>query len=131
MPQYTAIVTLLAVLFYFYTTVRVAQARARFGVKAPAITGNPDFERVFRVQMNTLEWIPIFLPVLWLFAVYLNDLGAAALGIVWIGGRILYLIGYSEAAEKRGRGFGIQAFAAGILLVGALIGIVRRIALGG
>ena len=131
MPHYTAIVTLLAVLFYFYTSVRTGQARARFGIKAPAVTGNADFERVFRVQMNTLEWMPIFLPALWLFALYVSDIGAAAVGAVWIIGRIVYLIGYSEAADKRGRGFGIQALAAGVLLVGALIGIVMRLLHGG
>jgi glutathione S-transferase len=131
MPHYTAIVTLLAVLFYFYTSVRTGQARARFGIKAPAITGNPDFERVFRVQMNTLEWMPIFLPALWLFALYVSDVGAAAVGAVWIIGRVVYLIGYSEAADKRGRGFGIQALAAGVLVVGALIGIVGRLLHGG
>ncbi|MGA2127116.1 MAG: MAPEG family protein [Xanthobacteraceae bacterium] len=131
MPHYTAIVTLLAVLFYFYTSVLTGQARARFGIKAPAITGNPDFERVFRVQMNTLEWMPIFLPALWLFALYVSDVGAAAVGAVWIVGRIVYLIGYSAAADKRGRGFGIQALAAGVLLVGALIGIVGRLLHGG
>jgi hypothetical protein len=62
MPNYTALATLLALVFYFYTTFAVASARAKFGVTAPAIAGNPDFERVFRVQMNTLEWMPIFLP---------------------------------------------------------------------
>jgi glutathione S-transferase len=131
MPHYTAIVTLLASLFYFYTGLRVGRARARFGIKAPAITGHPDFERIVRVQMNTLEWMPIFLPALWLFAVYVNDLGAAALGIVWIIGRIIFMVGYTQAADKRGSGFSIQALAAGVLLVGALIGIVVRIAHGG
>jgi hypothetical protein len=58
----TALVTLAAVLFYFFTSTRVARARIAYGVKLPAISGNPDFERVFRVQMNTLEWLPIFLP---------------------------------------------------------------------
>ena len=81
MPHYTALVTLLAVLLYFYTGLLVAQARGKFGVKAPATTGNPDFERVFRVQMNTLEWMPIFLPVLWLFALYVNDWAAALFGL--------------------------------------------------
>jgi len=93
----------------------------------PATFGNPDFERVFRVQMNTLEWMPIFLPSLWLFAVYISDAVAAGLGVVWIAGRILYLIGYSEAAAKRGRGFGIQAGAAIILWVGALGAIAWRL----
>jgi glutathione S-transferase len=127
MYHFTALVTCLAILFYFFTSTRVARARASFEVKAPAITGNPDFERVFRVQMNTLEWMPIFLPALWLFAIYISDPVAAALGLVWIAGRILYMTGYSQAANKRGTGFGIQALAAGILLFGALGMIVWRL----
>src|SRR6202158_548590 len=115
MFHFTALVTCLAIALYFFTSIQVAKARAAFGIKAPAITGNPDFERVFRVQMNTLEWMPIFLPSLWLFAIYISDPIAAAVGAVWIVGRILYMTGYSQAAEKRSRGFGIQALAAGVL----------------
>ena len=89
----------------------VSRARTAYGIKAPAVTGNPDFERVFRVQMNTLEWMPMFLPSLWLFAIYVSDPFAAAIGLVWIAGRILYIVSYSKAANKRGPGFGIQAFA--------------------
>ena len=119
---------MLAILLYLFTSIQVSKARVAFGVKVSATSGNPDFERVFRVQMNTLEWMPIFLPSLWLFAIYISDIGAALLGLVWIAGRILYLIGYSEAAAKRGRGFGIQASAAIILWVGALGTIVWRLA---
>ena len=126
MYHYTALVTCLALLFYLFTGVAVSKARVKFGVKEPATTGNADFERVFRVQMNTLEWMPIFLPSLWLFAVYISDFGAAALGLVWIAGRIVYLIGYSQAAAKRSRGFSIQAGAATILWVGALGAIIWR-----
>jgi uncharacterized membrane protein YecN with MAPEG domain len=115
-----AIVTLAALLLYFVMGFRVGQARARFGVAAPAITGHPDFERVFRVQANTLEWLPIFLPSLWLFALYWNDLVAAGLGVLWIIGRILYMIGYSRAAEARSAGFLIQILATAVLLFGAL-----------
>lgn len=125
MPHFTAIVTLLAVMFYFYTSVRVARARAAFGIKAPAMTGHPDFERMFRVQMNTLEWMPIFLPALWLFALYLGDVYAALLGAIWIVGRVFYMTGYAQAADKRGLGFGIQALAATLLWLGALFGIIR------
>jgi glutathione S-transferase len=131
MPNYTAIVTLLALLFYFYTSAAVAKARVKFGVKAPAISGQPDFERFFRVQMNTLEWMPIFLPSLWMFAIYVSDAAAAAIGLVWIIGRVLYFRGYATAAEKRGMGFGIQALAAFVLLIGAFVGIVTRIVSGG
>jgi glutathione S-transferase len=127
MFHFTAIVTCLAILFYFFTTIQVSKACTASGIKAPAISGNPDFERVFRVQMNTLEWMPIFLPSLWLFAIYISDGIAAVLGLVWIAGRVLYLIGYSQAANKRGPGFGIQAAAAIILWPGALGAIVWRL----
>ena len=127
MYHFTALVTCLAILFYFFTGIRVARARRAYGVKAPATAGHPDFERVFRVQMNTLEWMPVFLPSLWLFAVYVSDQVAALLGLVWIAGRVLYMIGYSQAADKRGRGFGIQALAAGALWLGALGAIVWRL----
>jgi len=128
MPHWTALVSVLAVLFYFYTGLRVPRARRKYGIAAPAIAGHADFERVFRVQMNTLEWMPIFLPLLWLFAFYVTDRGAAALGLVWIAGRIVYMIGYSKAAASRGPGFAIQAIVCGILLIGALAGIVSALA---
>jgi glutathione S-transferase len=76
--------------------------------------------------MNTLEWMPIFLPLLWLCAVYFNDFAAAAAGLVWIAGRGIYFAGYSKAVEQRGPGFFIQAMACLLLLVGAVVGIVTR-----
>jgi glutathione S-transferase len=127
MFHFTALITCLAILLYLVTGVQVGKARAKFGIKAPAISGNPDFERVFRVQMNTLEWMPIFLPALWLFAIYISDAIAAAIGLVWIAGRILYLIGYSQAANKRTLGFQIQAGAATLLWLGALGAIIVRL----
>jgi glutathione S-transferase len=127
MFHFTAIVTCLTILVYLATLVQVSRARAAFGVKAPATTGHPDFERVFRVQQNALEWMPIFLPSLWLFATYLSDAIAAAIGLVWIAGRILYMIGYAQAASKRGTGFMIQALAALVLWLGALGGPLWRL----
>ena len=93
MPHLTAIVTLLAILLYSYTVLLVVQARGRTGIKAPATTGDPAFERAFRVQMNTLEWMPIVLPAMWLCAFYVGDAWAAAGGVVWIFGRFLYIRG--------------------------------------
>jgi glutathione S-transferase len=127
MYHLTALVTCLAILFYLFTSIQVSKARVAFGVKVPATSGNPDFERVFRVQMNTLEWMPIFLPSLWLFPVYVSDPIAAAIGVVWIAGRVLYMVGYSRAVEKRGPGFGIQASACIVLLLGTLGVIVWRL----
>jgi glutathione S-transferase len=116
-----AIVTLLALILYFMMGLRVGQARSLYKIEAPAISGNPDFERTYRVQANTLEWLPLFLPSLWLFAIAWNsDRIAAAVGVVWIVGRILYMTGYSKAAASRSTGFGIQALATGVLLFGAL-----------
>ena len=127
MYHLTALITCLAVALYFSTSLLVARARSAYGIKAPAITGNPDFERVFRVQMNTLEWMPMFLPALWLFAIYLSDPLAAAIGLVWIAGRILYIVSYSKAADKRGLGFGIQGFATMALWLGATGAILWRL----
>ena len=127
MYHLTALVTLLAIAFYFFTSINVSRARTRTGVKAPAMSGHPDFERAFRIQMNTLEWLPIFLPSLWLFAVYIGDAAAAAIGAVWIIGRIVYFVGYSKAAAKRGPGFFIQGIAAVVLWAGALGAVVLRL----
>ena len=127
MPHLTALVTLLAILLYFYTGIRVAQARGRTGIKAPAMSGNPEFERYFRVQMNTLEWMPMMLPAMWLTAFYIGDRWAAASGVIWIIGRMLYIRGYSQAADKRGPGFGIQALATALMWGASLVAIVMAL----
>ena len=127
MYHFTALVTCLAIAFYVFASMRVSSARRAYGVKLPATTGNPDFERVYRVHMNTLEWLPIFLPSLWLFAIYIGDSSAAALGLVWIAGRILYMIGYMKAVKKRGPGFAIQALACVVLWAGSLGAIIWRL----
>jgi glutathione S-transferase len=130
MPHLTALVTLAAVLFYALLSGGVSKARGRSGIKAPTMVGDPALERAVRIQANTLEWMPIFLPALWLAALTVSDAGAAALGLVWIAGRALYARGYAQAAEKRGRGFGIQALAAALLWVAAVAGVVRAMLTG-
>ena len=42
-------------------------------------------------------------------------------------GRVLYLRGYSAAAEKRELGFTVQAIACAVLLVGDVVAIVGRV----
>ena len=127
MPHWTSLVTLLALLAYFYFGFNAGRARAKSGVKAPAMVGDPAFERALRVQMNTLEWLPIFLPALWLAALYVNDAAAAGLGLVWIVGRLLYSRGYAQAADKRGQGFTVQLIAAALLWIGALFGVIKAL----
>ena len=126
MPYYTARSTMLAIAFYFFLATQVARARVRFNIKHPATTGDPHFERIFRAHINTLEWMPTFLAPLWLCAIYLNDAAAAAIGLIWIGGRIWYFVGYSRAVEKRLPGFFIQSTACLLLFVGAIAGLVMH-----
>ena len=129
--SYVALVTIAALLVYLWMGVRVGQARAKSGVAAPAMTGDPILERHIRVHYNTLEWLPIFLVGLWLFAIYWNDLIAAGLGVVWIVGRILYALGYVADPKKREAGFLIQFVAAAVLLLGAAGRIVWTLAVVG
>jgi len=124
------LITLASLLFYFYLSLDVGRARVRCKVKAPATTGDPVFERLYRVQMNTLEWLPLYLPSLWLFGWYVSDLWAAAVGAVWIVGRYLYKTGYEEAPEKRSLGFAVQALATAVLFFGAAIALVYRMVAG-
>ena len=118
--SWVAIVTIAALLVYVWMTARISRARAKCGVHAPAMTGDPILERHIRVQANTLEWLPLFLPSLWLFAIYWSDLVAVILGVIWIVGRIVYALGYVADPGKREAGFIIQALATAVLLFGAL-----------
>ncbi|HUO97437.1 MAG TPA: MAPEG family protein [Rhizomicrobium sp.] len=123
----SAVVTILAVLFYFYTGLVVGQMRGKHKIAAPAVTGNPEFECAYRVQMNTLEQLVVFLPLLWLATTYFTMLGwlAPALGVVWIVGRYLYMTGYMAAPDKRSTGFLIALIANLGLLILSLVGIVQ------
>ena len=127
----SAVVTILAILLYFYMSVRVGQMRHKHGVKAPAMTGHPEFERAFRVHYNTLESLVVFPPLLWLATIYFTPAFytlawlPAALGLAWIVGRILYMTGYMADPDKRGTGFGIASLAELLLLILAIAGIVR------
>ncbi len=119
------VVMLVALLEYFWFSIAVGRARYRYGVKAPATSGNEDFERVYRVQMNTLELLAIFLPSLWAFALFVSPTWAAGLGVVFIVGRLLYFLGYVKSADKRSLGFGLSMFPTLFLLLGGLVGAVR------
>jgi glutathione S-transferase len=123
MPLYTALVSLAAIGLYFSFALRVAIARGKYGVSLPNTAGHPDFDRVFRAHVNTLEWMPIFIVPLWLCAIYLNDVAAACVGLIWIAGRVWYFMGYSRAVEKRLPGFFMQSTACILLFLGSLAGI--------
>jgi glutathione S-transferase len=122
---YTAAVTLLALLLYMVVSLVAGQARAKYRIKAPAVTGHEQFERAYRVQMNTVEQMVFFLPALWLCAALLSDKRAAVGGLVWVIGRAVYAVSYLAAPEKRGPGMAISMLAQIGLFLGAAYGLVR------
>lgn len=109
----------------FDLATRVSLARGKFNMSCRR-SGHPDFERVFRLHANTLEWLPIFLPLLWLCAIYFSDRAAAVLGLHWLGGRAMYFVGYGKAVDKRLPNFFVQSMAC-VLLVGAIVGLVSHV----
>ena len=124
---YVDIVTALAVLQFVVFGFRVGKARGRYGVKAPAITGNEIFERYFRVQQNTLEQLIVFLPGLYLFSHYFSPPVAAVLGAVYLVGREVYAATYVKDPAKREMGYGLTFLPMVILVLGGLIGAVREL----
>ncbi|HEY0684468.1 MAG TPA: MAPEG family protein [Steroidobacter sp.] len=127
---FVAIVTALALIQFFFFGLGVARARSRYGVAAPATSGHEVFERHFRVQMNTLEQLVMFLPALWIFALYISPLWAAALGVVFLLGRAIYAISYVKDPKSRALGFALTAFPTLAMLIGIVIWGIRAILVG-
>jgi len=125
---YADIVTALAILQFVWFGVQVSQARGKYGVHAPAVTGNEVFDRYFRVQQNTLELLIAFIPGLYLFGHYFNPLWGAGLGVVYLIGRQIYSMSYVKDPKSRGAGFGLSVLPTLILLLSGLIGAVMRLA---
>lgn len=122
-----ALITVLTVLLQLWMMAIVGRARGKFGIQAPATTGHPDFERAFRVQMNTLESTLMFLPALWVFATYVSARWAAILGGAWLLGRAWYAVGYQRDAAARSKGFLVSISAIGVLTLGGLYGVARAL----
>lgn len=124
------LVALLALVQLLFFGVLVGRARGQFGVKAPAVTGHEGFERVYRVQMNTLELLVLLLPALYLAARHWSPLAAAITGAVYLVGRMVYWRAYVTAPEKRGLGFLLSMAPIMVLMIGALVGVLRTLAAG-
>jgi glutathione S-transferase len=117
-----AIVILLALLEFVAFGMLVGSARVRYGVKAPATSGHEVFERHFRVHYNTMELLVVFVPAIWLFALYVSPQWGAGLGAVYLVGRIVYLRSYVADPSRRSMGFGMSLLPVLVMLVGALLG---------
>lgn len=127
---YVLLVIVLALLQFVLFGIAVGRARGKYGVHAPAVSGNEHFERYFRVQMNTLEQLIVFLPAVWLFAQFVSPQWAAGLGGVYLVGRTLYFLSYVKNPKSRGLGFILTSLPSLIMLVGVLVEAVRMLGLG-
>jgi len=124
MPLVHLVIGLALAQFWFFLFA-VGKARGTYKVEAPATTGNDIFERYFRVQMNTLELLIIFVPSILLFGQYCGAYIAAALGVIYIVGRFVYFMSYVKDPKSRSMGYGLSAAPVMVLLVGAIFGAIR------
>ena len=125
--ELVALITLLALVQYFVFGFQVGQMRAKHGVKAPAISGHPEFERMFRVQQNTMEQLVMFIPALWICAQYGDPRWAAGIGLFFIVGRFIYKRSYVADPATRSLGFTISIVSTTVLIGWGLYGIAREI----
>lgn len=121
------IVTVLALMQFTIFSLQVGKMRMKHEVKAPATTGNAEFERMFRVHQNTMEQLVIFVPALWLFGYFVDAMWGAGLGIVFIAGRAIYRVAYVKDPTTRSVGFGLGFMTNVVLLLGALIAAVMKL----
>ncbi len=121
---YTAFATLLDMILYLIVSFKVGLARKTYNVEAPSTDGPVEFQRIFRVQMNTLEQLAFHLPLLWIAAYAMDDVFAAMLGLIWVFGRSLYAVRYYQKAGRRTKGFMISMTANAFLLIGAMAGTI-------
>ena len=116
-----AIVTVVALAQFVFFSIQVGSMRGKHGVIAPATTGHPEFERMFRIQQNTMEQLVVLVPALWIFAWLVNPLWAAGFGVVYIIGRFIYWSSYRRDPAARGAGFTISFLPSVVMLVWSLI----------
>lgn len=122
----SATATVLIVIFYFYTAFRVGMLRGKHGIQAPACAGHPEFDRAYRVQLNTLEQMAMTLPLLWiatLFPIAWTWL-PALIGLIWVVVRIVYLRAYMADPEKRLIGAALSGILNVVLMLLSIAGLV-------
>lgn len=119
---YVDLVGMLAVLQFFFFGFMTGAARRKSGLKAPAMTGSPKFERMYRVQTNTLETMVAFLPSLFIAAKYCSPIMVSLIGVVYIIGRFIYWRAYTQDPSTRGLGFMLSMFPTLVLILLAIVG---------
>jgi glutathione S-transferase len=125
--EVVAIVSVLALLQFFWFGFEVGKMRGKHQCKAPAITGAPEFDRMFRVQQNTMEQLVMFLPALWIYATFVNPLWGAGLGVVYLIGRAIYRASYVKDPASRSTGFMMSFLPTVVMLVWILVAAVLKL----
>ncbi len=120
-----AIITALILLQTLFFGFEVGKARGKYNIKAPAVSGNEQFERHYRVHQNTLEQIVIFLPSFWLFSYFVNEGLAAGLGLVFIVGRFVFRSAYLKDPSSREIGFLLSFLPIAVCIFGLLFFIIK------
>ena len=123
--EYATLIVLLALLQYMWFTIRVGSGRGKYKIDAPACSGDEKFERLFRVQQNTLEQLIIMIPATFAFAYYLSSTWVLIPGVAFILGRFLYSSEYFSDPKTRTPGMGLTLIANTVLVLGALFGVVK------
>jgi glutathione S-transferase len=121
------LVLILALLEYLVMGFAVGRARYKYDVKAPATTGHPKFERLFRVQQNMLEQLIVFIPALLVFCRFVSPRWGIVLGTLFLIARPLHAFGYVRDPEQRVYGAALTGAVNAILVVGSLVGLLIRL----
>ena len=125
--EYVAIVIIITLIEYVVFAILVGRARGKYNCPAPASSGDPIFERYYRVHQNTSEQLLAFLPAIVIYGYYGNPMIAAGVGLVFPISRLVYLQAYVADPAKRGRGFIPGFFATAFQLIGGLISAIQNI----
>jgi uncharacterized membrane protein YecN with MAPEG domain len=121
--EYSIAIILVALLQFIFFTGRTGFSRSKYDIKAPKTTGNERWERIYRIQQNTMEQLVIFIPAMLIFSIYVSKTWVVLPGILFIIGRHVYSRLYLEGPEHRGPGMVLSMFTNIVLVVGSLIGV--------
>ncbi|XP_023982454.2 LOW QUALITY PROTEIN: microsomal glutathione S-transferase 2 [Physeter macrocephalus] len=108
-----------------YFALQVRKTRSKYKVTPPAVSGSPEFERIFHAQTNCVEFYPIFMITLWTAGWYFNQVFDTCLSLVYIYVCHQYFWGYSEAAKKRITVFRLSLGVLALLTVLSTVGIAN------
>jgi len=125
--EYTLIIICIALAQYIFFIGRVGFNRAKYEVEAPKTIGNDTWERMYRVQQNTLEQLILFIPGMVVFGLYVSQTWVLLPGVLYVVGRQLYSHLYIKNPASRGPGMILSFFSNIALVLGSLIALIIKV----